>query len=167
MYRFWVNGSVIYTRFGRIGASEHRIREWLGDAGIFLRWWDTLTIYSSATGFSDVYLQSSILETLYNDAANDPDPALGLLDQPRKVDPMEAIMPLSETAREILEWFRETHRKPGARMTMATLDARFGTDPSVAVAVSKLKQLGYISVPDARTVELTDVGFDAIQRRSG
>ncbi|MBW7970665.1 hypothetical protein HYH08_14560 [Bradyrhizobium sp. BR 10289] len=76
-------------------------------------------------------------------------------------------MPLSETAREILEWFRETHRKPGARMTMATLDARFGTDPSVAVAVSKLKQLGYISVPDARTVELTDVGFDAIQRRSG
>ena len=75
---------------------------------------------------------------------------------------MEARMPISETASEILQFFRETHRKPGARMTMATLDAHFGTDPSVAVAVSELKQLGYVSVPDARTVELTDVGFDAI-----
>jgi hypothetical protein len=46
---------------------------------------------------------------------------------------MEAGMPLSETAREILEFFRETHRKPGARMTMATLDVHFGTDPAVAV----------------------------------
>ena len=73
-------------------------------------------------------------------------------------------MPLSETSREILAFFRETHRKPGARMTIATLDEHFGTDPSVAVAVSELKQLGYVSVPDARTVELTDVGFDAIQR---
>ncbi|OSJ30466.1 hypothetical protein BSZ19_24580 [Bradyrhizobium japonicum] len=73
-------------------------------------------------------------------------------------------MPLSETAREILAFFRDTHRKPGARMTMATLDAHFGTDPSVAVAVSELRQHGYVSVPDARTVELTDVGFDAVQR---
>lgn len=73
-------------------------------------------------------------------------------------------MPLSETACEILKLFRETHRKPGARMTIATLDAHFGTDPSVAVAVSELRQLGYVSVPDARTVELTDVGFDALQR---
>jgi Mn-dependent DtxR family transcriptional regulator len=73
-------------------------------------------------------------------------------------------MPLSETACEILKLFRETHRKPGARMTIATLDAHFGTDPSVAVAVSELRQLGYVSVPDTRTVELTDVGFDALQR---
>ncbi|MET4275761.1 MULTISPECIES: hypothetical protein [unclassified Bradyrhizobium] len=73
-------------------------------------------------------------------------------------------MPLSETACEILELFRETHRKPGARMTIATLDAHFGTDLSIAVAVSELRQLGYVSVPDARTVELTDVGFAALQR---
>jgi hypothetical protein len=77
---------------------------------------------------------------------------------------MEAGMPLSETAREILEFFRETHRKPGARMTMATLDVHFGTDPAVAVAISELKQLGYVTVPDAETVELTDLGFDAIHR---
>jgi Mn-dependent DtxR family transcriptional regulator len=49
-------------------------------------------------------------------------------------------------------------------MTIATLDAHFGTDPSIAVAVSELRQLGYVSVPDARTVELTDAGFDALQR---
>ncbi|UVF21603.1 hypothetical protein HPT29_011000 [Microvirga terrae] len=73
-------------------------------------------------------------------------------------------MPLSETACEIFGFFRETHRKPGARMTMATLDAHFGTDPVVAVAVSELKQLGYVTVPDAGTVELTDLGFDAIHR---
>jgi hypothetical protein len=51
-------------------------------------------------------------------------------------------MPLSETACEILEFFRETHRKPGARLTMGTLDAHFGTDPAVAVAVSELTHLG-------------------------
>ena len=50
-------------------------------------------------------------------------------------------MPLSETACEILGFFRETHREPGARMTMATLDAHFGIDPAVAVAISELKQL--------------------------
>ncbi|GEO17234.1 hypothetical protein [Microvirga aerophila] len=77
---------------------------------------------------------------------------------------MEVRRPLSETACEILEFFRETHRKPGARMTMATLDAHFGTDPAVAVAISELKQLGYVTVPDAGTVELTDPGFDAIHR---
>jgi hypothetical protein len=77
---------------------------------------------------------------------------------------MEARMPLSETACEILGFFRETHRKPGARMTMATLDAHFGTDPAVAVAISELKQLGYVIVPDAGTVELADFGFDAIHR---
>ncbi len=73
-------------------------------------------------------------------------------------------MSLSETAREILGFFRETHRKPGARITMATLDAHFGTDPAVAVAISELKQLRYVTVPDAGTVELTDLGFDAIHR---
>ena len=73
-------------------------------------------------------------------------------------------MPLSETAREILGFFRETHRKPGARMTMATLDAHFGTDPTVAVAVSELSHLGYVTTPDAGTIELTDLGFDAIHR---
>jgi Mn-dependent DtxR family transcriptional regulator len=73
-------------------------------------------------------------------------------------------MPLSETASEIIAFFRETHRKPGARVTMATLDARFGTDPAVAVAISELKQLGYVTVPDAGTVELTDLGFDALHR---
>ena len=73
-------------------------------------------------------------------------------------------MPLSETTCEILGFFRETRRKPGARMTMATLDAHFGTDPAVAVAVSELKQLGYVTVPDAGTIELTDLGFDAINR---
>ena len=61
-------------------------------------------------------------------------------------------MPLSELDCEILGFFRETHRKPGARMTMATLDAHFGTDPAVAVAISELKQLGYVTVPDAGTV---------------
>ena len=73
-------------------------------------------------------------------------------------------MQLSETACEILDLFRETHRKPGARMTMATLDAHFGTDPTVEVAISELKQLGYVTVPDAATIELTDLGFDAIHR---
>jgi hypothetical protein len=32
------------------------------------------------------------------------------------------------------------------------------------VAISELKQLGYVAVPDAGTVELTDLGFDAIHR---
>jgi hypothetical protein len=77
---------------------------------------------------------------------------------------MEARMPLSETAREILEFFHETHRKPGARMTMATLDAHFGTDLAVAVAISELTHLGYVTTPDAGTIELTDLGFDAIHR---
>jgi hypothetical protein len=77
---------------------------------------------------------------------------------------MEARMPLSETACEILGFFRETHRKPVARVTMATLDAHFGTDPAVAVAISELKQLRYLTVPDAGTVELTDLGFDAVHR---
>lgn len=71
-------------------------------------------------------------------------------------------MSLSERSNEILELIRKTHRKPGARITVATLDAHFGTDPVTAVAISELTQLGYLIVPDAGTVELTDVGFDAI-----
>ena len=73
-------------------------------------------------------------------------------------------MQLSETACEIPEFFRETHRKPGARMTMATLDAHFGTDPAVAVAVSELTHLGFVTTPDAATIELTDLGFNAVHR---
>lgn len=73
-------------------------------------------------------------------------------------------MLLSEMACEILEFFRETHRKPGARITIETLDAHFGTDPAVAAAVSELNRLGYVTTPDAGTIELTDLGFDAIQR---
>jgi hypothetical protein len=73
-------------------------------------------------------------------------------------------MPLSRTACEILRFFRETHRKPGARMTMTTLDAHFGTNPAVAVAVSELTHLGYVTAPDAATIELTDLGFDASHR---
>jgi len=67
-------------------------------------------------------------------------------------------MPLSELACEILGFFRETHRKPGARMTMATLDAHFGTDPAVAVAISELKQLGYVTAPDAGTAGAPGAG---------
>ena len=37
-------------------------------------------------------------------------------------------MSLSEIACEILDLFRETHRRPGARITIATLDHRFGTE---------------------------------------
>ena len=73
-------------------------------------------------------------------------------------------MELSETACEILGFLRETHRKPGARLTMATLDAHFGTDPAVAVAVSELVHLGFVTAPDSGTVELTDRGFDAVHR---
>lgn len=73
-------------------------------------------------------------------------------------------MYFSETACEILDLFRETHRRPGARMTIASLDTRIGSDPAVAVAVSELRDAGYLIAPDAETVELTPKGFDAIQR---
>ncbi len=73
-------------------------------------------------------------------------------------------MALSEMGCEVLKFFRETHRKPGGRTTMATLDAHFGADPTVAVAVSELTHLGYVTTPDAATIELTALGFDAVQR---
>ena len=72
-------------------------------------------------------------------------------------------MSLSEIACEILDLFRETHRRPGARITIATLDHRFGTDPAVAVAIAELRDAGFLITPDAETVELTAKGFDAIQ----
>ncbi|WP_114947434.1 hypothetical protein [Microvirga calopogonii] len=75
-------------------------------------------------------------------------------------------MELDETACEILDYFRDTHRRPGARVTMATLDAHFGADPLVIVAVSELTHLGYVTAPDAGTIEPTDRGFDAIHRRA-
>jgi len=73
-------------------------------------------------------------------------------------------MRLSETACEILDLFRRTHRRPGARMTLAQLDARLGTDPTVIVAASELTHAGYFVAPDLETVELTARGFDAMQR---
>ena len=49
-------------------------------------------------------------------------------------------------------------------MTIAHLDARLGTDPAVAVAISELTHAKYMIAPDAGTLELTVLGFDAIQR---
>lgn len=72
-------------------------------------------------------------------------------------------MSFSEIACEILDLFRQSHRRPGARMTIATIDERLGTDPAVAVAILELIDAGYLAAPDAETVELTARGFDAIQ----
>jgi Mn-dependent DtxR family transcriptional regulator len=73
-------------------------------------------------------------------------------------------MQLSERACEILDFFREAHRKPGARMMVGTLDADLGMGPSVAAAISELTELEYVITPDAQTIELTERGFDAVQR---
>jgi Mn-dependent DtxR family transcriptional regulator len=73
-------------------------------------------------------------------------------------------MQLSERACEILDLFREAHRKPGARMMVRTLDADLGMGPAVAAAISELTELGYIVTPDAQTIELTERGFDGVQR---
>ena len=72
----------------------------------------------------------------------------------------------SEIACEILDLFRETHRRSGARITIATVDHRFGTDPAVAVAIAELRDSGFLITPDAEAVELAAKGFDAIQGRS-
>ncbi len=72
-------------------------------------------------------------------------------------------MPLSQTAHDILEVLRRTHRFPGARMTISKLEAYVGSDPAVAVAISELVRAGYLVAPDARTIELTAAGFDHIQ----
>ena len=75
-------------------------------------------------------------------------------------------MQMTEIAREILELLRETHRRPGARMIIEELNSRFGTDPAVLTAVSELASLGYVTHPDADTIELTPRGFDALQRQN-
>jgi hypothetical protein len=75
-------------------------------------------------------------------------------------------MQITEIAWEILEFLRETHRRPGARVLIENLDARFGTDPAVVAAISELACIGYVTHPDPHTVELTAPGFDALQRRN-
>jgi len=69
---------------------------------------------------------------------------------------------LSEIASEILAYLRSTHRLPGARLRVATLEQRFGTDPAVTVAVSELARAGYVATPDAGTIELTHRGYGAL-----
>lgn len=71
---------------------------------------------------------------------------------------------LTEIAREILGYLRETHRRPGARLNIDELADHFGTDPAVATALSELAGRHYIEHPDAHTIELTARGFDAAQR---
>jgi hypothetical protein len=73
-------------------------------------------------------------------------------------------MQLSERACEILDLFREAHRKPGARMMVGTLDSDLGMGPALAAAISELTELEYVITPDAQTIELTERGFDAVQR---
>ena len=73
-------------------------------------------------------------------------------------------MQLSERACEILDLFREAHRKPGARMMVGTLDADLGMGPAAVAAISELTELEYVVTPDAQTIELTERGFDAVQR---
>jgi len=46
------------------------------------------------------------------------------------------------------------------------LDARFGTDPAVVAAISELAGFGYVTHPDANTIEITARGLDALQRRN-
>ena len=71
---------------------------------------------------------------------------------------------VSEAACEILDLFRMQHRRPGARMNLTTIEGLLKTqDPAIAAAISELTHLGYVSAPDADTVELTALGFDAIQ----
>ena len=71
---------------------------------------------------------------------------------------------LTEIGCEILGYFRQTHRRPGARLSIEVLADHFGTDPAIATALSELAGRGYIEHQDARTVELTARGFDAAQR---
>jgi hypothetical protein len=77
---------------------------------------------------------------------------------------MEARMQLSEMACKIPELFRDTHRKPSARIYTAMLGTHFGTGPAVAKAVSELTHLGYVTTPDAVTIEPMDLGFDEVHR---
>jgi hypothetical protein len=72
-------------------------------------------------------------------------------------------MDISDLAREILAVFKKTHRRPGARMVQATLQQHVPGRLALIVAISELRELGYLSTPDAETVELTARGFDLIQ----
>jgi len=73
-------------------------------------------------------------------------------------------MQLSERACEILDVFRVSHRKPGARMMVGTLEAHHGMGPAVSAAISELAEREYVVTPDAQTIELTERGFDVLQR---
>jgi Mn-dependent DtxR family transcriptional regulator len=71
---------------------------------------------------------------------------------------------LSEAASEILDLFRIQHRRPGARMNLTTVEGLLKTkEPTVVAAVSELTRRQYVLAPDADTIELTALGFDAIQ----
>ena len=73
-------------------------------------------------------------------------------------------MQLSELPRQILTFFGERRLKAGACTTLPELDSLFGSDPSVAAAVSELVSEGYFIAPDANTVELTARGSRAALR---
>jgi hypothetical protein len=95
--------------------------------------------------------------------------ALGGCWEPQLMALVEALeevcsMKLNELPRQILDYLQETHRRPGARITIAELDKRFGSDPSVAVALSELVDASYVIAAGSDTVELTAEGFDAAHR---
>jgi Mn-dependent DtxR family transcriptional regulator len=71
---------------------------------------------------------------------------------------------VTEIAREILGYLKQTHRRAGARLTISKLRDRFGADPAITAALSELVRLGYVHHPDVRTIELTTRGFEATQR---
>ncbi|ACL55127.1 hypothetical protein [Methylobacterium nodulans] len=75
-------------------------------------------------------------------------------------------MQLSELACEILEIFRQNHRRPGARLTFGYLRERLGSEPTLTAAASELTDAGYVIAPDADTIELTARGFDTLQREN-
>jgi Mn-dependent DtxR family transcriptional regulator len=63
-----------------------------------------------------------------------------------------------------VEYLRQTHRRPGARLSVDEQIECFGTDPAVAMAISELAVVGYIAHADTRTIRLTAFGFDAHRR---
>ena len=74
-------------------------------------------------------------------------------------------MDLSQQARDVLDVLGRTHRRPGARLMIEHLRGRVGaTDPAITEAVRELIEAGYLTAPDAETIELTAEGYDAIQR---
>jgi hypothetical protein len=74
-------------------------------------------------------------------------------------------MDLSQQARDVLDVLGCTHRRPGARLMIEHLRGRVAaTDPVITEAVRELIEVGYLTAPDAETIELTAEGYDAIQR---